>query len=152
NQNGHVTGIIGISRDVTQLKQAEAAMEQARDVALESARVKSEFLANMSHEIRTPMNAITGMTGLLIDTRLSQEQTEYVETIRNSTATLLSIINDILDFSKLEAGKLIFEVIDFELREAVESTVEMLAERAQRKGLELVCQIDQDVPNRLRGD
>jgi len=152
NQNGHVTGIIGISRDVTTLKQAEAAMQQARDAALESVRVKSEFLANMSHEIRTPMNAITGMTGLLLDTRLSQEQREFVSTIRDSTFTLLDVVNEILDFSKIEAGKLKLEIIDFELRDVVESTVEMLAENAQRKGLQLNCWMDQDVPDRVRGD
>ena len=152
NQNGAVTGIIGISRDVTQLKKAEEALEQARDEALESARVKSRFLANMSHEIRTPMYSITGMTGLLTDTRLTQEQREYVQSIRDSTETLLGIINDILDFSKIEAGKLSFEVIDFELRGSIENTVEMLAESAQRKGVELNCWIDAAVPNRLRGD
>ncbi|HKQ40185.1 MAG TPA: PAS domain-containing protein, partial [Verrucomicrobiae bacterium] len=152
NQNGAVTGIIGISRDVTQLKKAEEALEQARDEALESARVKSRFLANMSHEIRTPMYSITGMTGLLADTRLTQEQREYVQSIRDSTETLLGIINDILDFSKIEAGKLSFEVIDFELRGSIENTIEMLAESAQRKGVELNCWIDANVPNRLRGD
>src|SRR5262249_45980190 len=152
NQAGAVTGLIGISRDVTALKQAEAALEHARDAALESARAKSQFLANMSHEIRTPMNAITGMSGLLMGTRLSVEQREYVLTIRNSTDTLLGIINEILDFSKIEAGKFSLEVIDFELRDAVESTVEMLAERAQKKGIDLACWMDQDVPNFLRGD
>jgi signal transduction histidine kinase/DNA-binding response OmpR family regulator len=152
NQAGGVTGLIGISRDVTALKQAEGALEHARDAALESARVKSQFLANMSHEIRTPMNAITGMSGLLMGTRLSVEQREYVLTIRNSTDTLLGIINEILDFSKIEAGKFSMEVIDFELRDAVESTVEMLAERAQKKSIDLACWIDQDVPNLLRSD
>lgn len=152
NQNGSVTGIIGISRDMTELKKAESALEQARDEAVESARVKSQFLANMSHEIRTPMYAITGMTGLLMDTRLTQEQREYASTIRDSTETLLQIINDILDFSKVEAGKLTFEIIDFDLREAVESTVEMLAENAQKKGIELNSWIRAEVPCRLRGD
>jgi len=152
SQNGAVTGIIGISRDVTQLKKAEEALELARDDALESSRVKSQFLANMSHEIRTPMYSITGMTGLLVDTRLSLEQREYVENIRDSTETLLGIINDILDFSKIEAGKLSFEMIDFELRESIENTVEMLAEHAQRKRVELNCWIDPAVPNHLRGD
>ena len=152
NQNGHVTGIIGISRDVTKLKQAEAAMAQARDAALESVQVKSQFLANVSHEIRTPMNAITGMTGLLLDTKLNQEQAEFVGTIRDSTLTLLDVVNEILDFSKIEAGKLALEIIDFELRDAVESTVEMLAENAHRKGLELNCWMDLEVPNFLRGD
>jgi len=152
NQNGHVTGIIGISRDVTHLKQTEAELQQARDAALESVRVKSQFLANMSHEIRTPMNAITGMTGLLLDTKLTQEQREFVGTIRDSTVSLLDVVNEILDFSKIEAGKLRLETIDFELRDAVESTVEMLAEHAQKKGIDLNCWIDQEVPDWLRGD
>jgi two-component system, sensor histidine kinase and response regulator len=152
NQHGQVTGLIGISRDITQLKQAEFALQQARDAALETARIKTQFLANMSHEIRTPMNSIVGMTGLLLDTRLSQEQREFVATVRDSTETLLGIINEILDFSKIEAGKFTLEIIDFELRDAVESTVEMLAEHAQKKGLELVCWIEHDVPNLVRGD
>jgi len=151
-KTGIISGIIGISRDVTRLKAAEMALKEARDAAVQSARVKSEFLANMSHEIRTPMNAITGMTGLLLDTRLSQEQRDYAETIRASTDALLSVINDVLDFSKIEAGKLTFEMIDFELRECVESTIEMLAETAQKKGLDLACWIDASVPNLLRGD
>jgi PAS domain S-box-containing protein len=152
NKSGSVTGIIGISRDVTKLKEAEVALEHARDAALETARIKSEFLANMSHEIRTPMNAITGMTDLLHDTTLEEEQREFVDTIRGSTETLLGIINDILDFSKIEAGKLTVETIDFDLRQTIEDTAEMLAQRAQGKGVELLHAIDDDVPTLLRGD
>ncbi len=152
NKSGVVTGIIGISRDISKLKEAEAALEHARDAALEHARVKSEFLANMSHEIRTPMNAITGMTDFLLDTELDEEQREFAETVRSSTDTLLGIINDILDFSKIEAGKLSVETIDFDLRETIEETVEMLAQRAQAKDVELIYSLDDDVPSALRGD
>ena len=152
NPEGKIIGTFGVSKDITPLKEAEGQLAHARDAALESAKVKAEFLANTSHEIRTPMNAIIGMTGLLLDTSLNEQQRDFLTTIRDSADALLEIINDILDFSKIEAKKLEIEQVPFDLRESVESTIDLLAERAQSKGLSLACLIYEDVWTRVIGD
>jgi two-component system sensor histidine kinase/response regulator len=152
DKRGRVTGLAGIGRDITHIKEAQEEMRKAREAAEASSKAKSEFLANMSHEIRTPLNGVIGMTELALDTQLTAEQRDYLETVKASGDSLLTVINDILDFSKIEAGKIDIEAVDFDLRELLDSAMKALALRADEKGLELLCEVAAEVPETVRGD
>jgi PAS domain S-box-containing protein len=159
DEAGNLLGYRGVDKDITERKRAEESINRAlaraneMTVAAEAANTaKSEFLANMSHEIRTPLNGVIGMTGLLLDTALTPEQREYADTVRLSGEALLALTSDILDFSKIEAGKLDLENIDFDLRTAIDDTIDIVAAKAHEKQLELACLVEDDVPFALRGD
>lgn len=163
---GNVTGVLGVLNDITERKRVEVeekkqreqlaqqnlALEQARRQAERASQMKSTFLATMSHEIRTPLNGVLGMASLLMDTELNAEQRDFVDTIRFSGETLLSLINEILDFSKLEAGEMELEILDFDLVTCVEEVADLLAPSAQAKHLELATLVDQELPTVLKGD
>ena len=163
---GQVIGTMGISYDITARKLAQqelafkadeltrtnATLGQLAQAAEAASRAKGEFLANMSHEIRTPLNGVIGMTDLALETELTREQRDYLETVKLSADSLLNVINDILDFSKIEAGKVDLEEIDFDLRECIEGALKTLAFRADEKGLELLCDVSSDVVETVVGD
>lgn len=152
NEEGEVKKLVAIQSDRSAAKEFESRLVRAKDAAEAADRAKSEFLAVMSHEVRTPLNAVIGFTGLLMDSRLTDQQRDYLKTIQSSGESLLSLVNDILDFSRMEADKFILEKTHFDIRQTIEGTLEILGAAAAKKGLELVCDLASETPGSILGD
>jgi len=152
DESGRVVRVAGVAQDVSEQKRTELDLRKSKEAAEAASRAKSEFLANMSHEIRTPMNGVLGMTELALETELSDEQRELLETAKSSAGVLLTVINDILDFSKIEAEKLELDPIPFRLRDCVARIMKPLAFRAEEKGLELLWTVERSVPDHFVAD
>jgi PAS domain S-box-containing protein len=152
NDNGKIVALMGIAQDITVSRRVEQELIAAREAAVLASRTKSQFLANMSHEIRTPMNAVLGMTALALDTELTSEQREYLETVLSSGKALMEIIDDILDLSKIEAGKVELERAPFSVGDIILETARLFSTHAHEKGLELLVDLGPEIPARLLGD
>ena len=152
DEDGSTIGVILVGRDITERKAGEEALRVAKETAEEATKAKANFLATMSHEIRTPMNGVMSMAQILDQTRLTSEQKDLTKTIRQSAEALLTVINDILDFSRIEAGKLPIERIGFDLMDVVEGVLDLLAPKAEEKGLKLLFSLEPDLPATATGD
>ena len=152
DEEGKKNGTVSVGRDVSDRKKMYEALKRAKEKAEDATRYKSEFLANMSHEIRTPMNAVLGFTTMLLETALDSEQTDYVQTVKQSAQALLALINDILDFSKLEAGKMDLEEIDFDPEELSYDICDLIKPKMEGKDIELLCRVGDDIPSSVKGD